>query len=183
MDRVVSSLLTEMDGMGENKDVFIIAATNRPDLLDPALLRPGRLDRCVYLGVGDSPEQQLNILSALTRKFRLSPDTDLLKLSHEIPLSYSGADLYALCSDAMLHALKRKISQIDEWVAKLNLGAKEPVTTREVLSVLDDSELAITVTMADFLEAKTQLTPSLSGEELADYKRLQQKFSSRAIKT
>jgi peroxin-6 len=62
MDRVVSQLLTELDGMGKSADVFIVGATNRPDLLDPALLRPGRLDRCVYLGVSENHDQQLRIL-------------------------------------------------------------------------------------------------------------------------
>jgi peroxin-6 len=79
MDRIVSQLLAELDGMssgdgggGENGaaagGVFVIGATNRPDLLDPALLRPGRFDKMLYLGVSDTHEKQLNIMMALTRK-------------------------------------------------------------------------------------------------------------------
>ena len=66
--RVVSQLLAELDGLHKACDVFVIGATNRPDLLDPALLRPGRFDKLLYLGVSEDSESQLNILRALTRK-------------------------------------------------------------------------------------------------------------------
>lgn len=66
--RVVSQLLAELDGLHKACDVFVIGATNRPDLLDPALLRPGRFDKLLYLGVSEDRESRLNILRALTRK-------------------------------------------------------------------------------------------------------------------
>lgn len=73
MDRIVSQLLAELDGMSDDHDsvggVFVIGATNRPDLLDPALLRPGRFDKMLYLGISDTHEKQLTILEALTRKY------------------------------------------------------------------------------------------------------------------
>lgn len=75
MDRIVSQLLAELDGMSSSDSgsnggggVFVIGATNRPDLLDQALLRPGRFDKMLYLGVSDTHEKQLTILEALTRK-------------------------------------------------------------------------------------------------------------------
>ena len=70
MDRIVSQLLAELDGMsdGDGGGVFVVGATNRPDLLDPALLRPGRFDKMLYLGVSDTHEKQLTIMEALTRK-------------------------------------------------------------------------------------------------------------------
>lgn len=68
LHRVVSQLLAEVDGLHKACDVFVIGATNRPDLLDPALLRPGRFDKLLYLGVSEDKESQLNILKALTRK-------------------------------------------------------------------------------------------------------------------
>ena len=68
MDRVVSQLLAELDGVDKSAVVFVVAATNRPDLIDPALLRPGRFDKLLYLGVNDSKTNQLAVLRALTRK-------------------------------------------------------------------------------------------------------------------
>ena len=68
MDRIVSQLLAELDGMGGKDDVFVIGATNRPDLLDSALLRPGRFDKLLYLSVPDNHASQSSILKALTRK-------------------------------------------------------------------------------------------------------------------
>ena len=64
----MSQLLAELDGLHRSCDVFVIGATNRPDLLDPALLRPGRFDKMIYLGVSPDHASQLKILQALTRK-------------------------------------------------------------------------------------------------------------------
>lgn len=68
MDRVVSQLLAEMDGLDQQSSIFIIAATNRPDLIDQALLRPGRFDKLLYVGPCTDPESKLSVLKALTRK-------------------------------------------------------------------------------------------------------------------
>ena len=117
MDRIVSQLLAELDGIssssGGGDDVFVIGATNRPDLLDPALLRPGRFDRLLYLGVSATDEEQLRILQALTRKFRLDPTLDLLRVARACPFNFTGADFYALCADALLKAMSRKAQEID----------------------------------------------------------------------
>jgi len=124
MDRIVSQLLAELDGIASSSsaaggggsgdgDVFVIGATNRPDLLDPALLRPGRFDRLLYLGVSDTDEGQLRILEALTRKFRLDPALDLSRVASACPFNFTGADFYALCADALLKAMSRKAQEID----------------------------------------------------------------------
>ena len=99
MDRIVSQLLAELDGMsGQGGDgVFVVGATNRPDLLDEALLRPGRFDKLLYLGISDPHEKQRTILEALTRKFSLAPDVSLKEVSQNCPFTYTGADFYALC--------------------------------------------------------------------------------------
>ena len=110
MDRVVSQLLAELDGLHKSQDVFIIGATNRPDLIDTALLRPGRFDRLVYLGVNEDVAAKENILRAITRKFQLSADVDLVILSKKCPSTLTGADLYSLCSGAMWNALRRQIA-------------------------------------------------------------------------
>ncbi|KAF9532443.1 P-loop containing nucleoside triphosphate hydrolase protein [Crepidotus variabilis] len=119
MDRIVSQLLAELDGMssgGSGADVFVIGATNRPDLLDPALLRPGRFDRMLYLGVSQTHEAQLDILEALTRKFQLAAGLSLRSIAEKCPFNYTGADFYALCSDAMLNAMSRTAEAVEQKI-------------------------------------------------------------------
>ncbi|KAK5150600.1 hypothetical protein LTR04_006781, partial [Oleoguttula sp. CCFEE 6159] len=124
MDRIVSQLLAELDGMsdgdGGGGGVFVIGATNRPDLLDQALLRPGRFDKMLYLGVSDTHEKQQTILEALTRKFALHPSLSLPRIAASLPFTYTGADLYALCSDAMLKAITRQAEAVDAAIKTLN---------------------------------------------------------------
>lgn len=116
MDRVVSQLLAELDGLHKAKDVFVIGATNRPDLIDPALLRPGRFDRLVYLGVNEDEMAKEKILQAITRKFNLSADVDMADIARQCPANLTGADLYSLCSDAMLAALRRQIAILETGI-------------------------------------------------------------------
>ncbi|XP_005103774.1 peroxisome assembly factor 2 [Aplysia californica] len=156
MDRVVSQLLAELDGLHQSYDVFIIGATNRPDLLDPALLRPGRFDKLLYLGVSGDSSAQLNILQALTRKFDMAPDLNLNSVADECPPNLTGADLYALCADALLNAMRTKIE-------RLEAGSKE-----------DESRLV--VSQEDFLAALKTLVPSVSLEELQKYEQIRHSF-------
>lgn len=72
----------------------------------------------LYLGVSETHEAQLNIINALTRKFRLHPDLDLADIARQCPFNYTGADFYALCSDAMLKAMTRKAEEIDAKIGK-----------------------------------------------------------------
>ncbi|RXW18100.1 hypothetical protein EST38_g7753 [Candolleomyces aberdarensis] len=186
MDRIVSQLLAELDGMASSSagsDVFVIGATNRPDLLDPALLRPGRFDRMLYLGVSDTHEAQLNILEALTRKFRLDPDLDLRKVAEQCPYNYTGADLYALCSDAMLNAMSRKAMTLETKIDELNKGPRDtrhpyPITPQYYLSELaTPEEILVTVTSEDFELALRNLVPSVSQAEMDHYAQVQKRFT------
>lgn len=136
MDRIVSQLLSELDGMSDGNDgdgVFVVGATNRPDLLDEALLRPGRFDKMLYLGISDTHDKQAKILEALTRKFKFSNDVDLGKIVNTLGFNYTGADFYALSSDAMLNAMTRKAREVDtkikEYNESLNEGQKK-INTR-----------------------------------------------------
>ncbi len=92
---------------------------------------PCSLDRIVYLGVSSDHPAQLNILLALTRKFHLSPDVDLAQLVASCPFTYTGADFYAMASDAMLCALKRQIGEIDAKLEQINERRKEEETKEE----------------------------------------------------
>ncbi|KAI8070405.1 P-loop containing nucleoside triphosphate hydrolase protein [Gongronella butleri] len=181
MDRIVSQLLAELDGMSDGSsgagDVFVIGATNRPDLLDPALLRPGRFDKLLYLGVSDTHEAQLRIIEALTRKFRLHPDLDLARVAEQCPFHYTGADFYALCTDAMLKAMTRVASTIDDKVKEINMTRDEPMTAQYFLSHLAQPEdIVVQVEEVDFIKALDELIPSVSATELAHYSRVREKF-------
>ena len=77
-----------------------------------------RFDRMLYLGVSDTHEAQFKIIEALTRKFKLDPSTDLRRVAELCPFNYTGADFYALCSDAMLKAMSRKAEDVDERIGK-----------------------------------------------------------------
>lgn len=168
MDRVVSQLLAEIDGIDDNQDgtsyndnkngvesvdeddkdnyLFIIGATNRPDLVDQALLRPGRFDKLLYVGPTDSGgqnssetcDERVKVLRALTRKFVLADDVDFTRIAESIPHGCTGADIYALCSDAWMHAAKALIRN-GEY-----------------------SDPTVTVSANDFEAAVADLVPSLS---------------------
>ncbi|KRZ15535.1 Transitional endoplasmic reticulum ATPase -like protein 2 [Trichinella zimbabwensis] len=108
-DRVINQILTEMDGMTSKKNVFIIGATNRPDIIDPAILRPGRLDQLVYIPLPDE-KSRVQILKAALRKSPLSNDVDLgflAKMTH----GFSGADLTEICQRACKLAIRENIEK------------------------------------------------------------------------
>ncbi|KAI9677997.1 MAG: peroxisomal assembly protein [Caeruleum heppii] len=180
MDRIVSQLLAELDGMSDGKDggggVFVIGATNRPDLLDAALLRPGRFDKMLYLGVADTHDKQLTILEALTRKFVLHPSLSLRRVAETLPFTYTGADLYALCSDAMLKAITRQARSVDEKIKVLPDG---PVSTAYFFDHLATAEdTAVVVTEGDFVSAQQELVSSVSAKEIEHYDRVRKMFEA-----
>uniref|UniRef100_A0A671P468 Transitional endoplasmic reticulum ATPase n=1 Tax=Sinocyclocheilus anshuiensis TaxID=1608454 RepID=A0A671P468_9TELE len=106
-DRVINQILTEMDGMTNKKNVFIIGATNRPDIIDPAILRPGRLDQLIYIPLPDMPSRSA-ILRANLRKSPIAKDVDLAYLSR-ITEGFSGADLTEICQRACKLAIREAI--------------------------------------------------------------------------
>ena len=106
-DRIVNQLLTEMDGIQPLRKVVVIAATNRPDILDPALLRPGRFDRHVYVPPPDF-KARLEIFKVHTRKVPLASDVDLSELARRTE-GYTGADIAAVVREAVMLALREKL--------------------------------------------------------------------------
>ena len=161
MDRVVSQLLAELDQIvseSSEKPVFVIGATNRPDLIDDALQRPGRFDKLVYIGPPEAKQEQLKILEALTRKFNLDANLNLmLDVIHEIPENYSltGADFYALTVDAMMAAIGR------------------------LVEIEDVDEPNLVLTKDDFHKALHDLKPSVPFDEMMYYKSVRDKVSKR----
>uniref|UniRef100_A0A452YWF7 Uncharacterized protein n=1 Tax=Aegilops tauschii subsp. strangulata TaxID=200361 RepID=A0A452YWF7_AEGTS len=108
-DRVLNQLLTEMDGMNAKKTVFIIGATNRPDIIDPALLRPGRLDQLIYIPLPDV-ESRLQIFRACLRKSPVAKDVDLNALA-KYTQGFSGADITEICQRACKYAIRENIEK------------------------------------------------------------------------
>jgi len=107
-ERMVNQLLTEMDGLEEMHEVIIIGATNRPDLLDPALLRPGRFDRIIYAGVPDKKSRE-QIIKIHTKGMPLAKDVDIKELIN-LTDNYVGADIESLCREAAMHAIREDIN-------------------------------------------------------------------------
>jgi transitional endoplasmic reticulum ATPase len=107
-ERVISQLLTEMDGIISLQDIVVVAATNRPDIVDPAVLRPGRFDRLIYVPEPDE-KSRLQIIKLYTKGMPLAKDVNLQTLATMMKY-FSGADIEALCREAALHALRENIS-------------------------------------------------------------------------
>jgi cell division protease FtsH len=128
-EQTLNQLLGELDGFDPRSEVIILAATNRPDVLDPALLRPGRFDRQVVIGLPDKVGRE-GILKIHTRKLRLSSDVDVAALARGT-IGMSGADLANLCNEAALTAARHNhgavtMADFDEAQDKVRLGAAHP---------------------------------------------------------
>ncbi len=106
-DRVLNQLLTEMDGVGAKKNLFFIGATNRPDILDEALIRPGRLDQLIYIPLPDKPSR-VNIIKAVLRKSPVAGNISMEFLA-ELTANFTGADLTELCQRATKAAIREAI--------------------------------------------------------------------------
>jgi transitional endoplasmic reticulum ATPase len=121
-DRVVAALLTELDGIDPLRDVVVLGATNRPDLIDPALLRPGRLERLVFVEPPDAAARR-EILRTAAKSIPLSADVDLDEIAAELD-GYSAADCVALLREAALTAMRRSIDVADVTAADLEAARK-----------------------------------------------------------
>ena len=192
MDRVVSQLVSELDECVARGDgapdprtmVFAVGATNRPDLIDPALLRPGRFDKLLYVGIDVSVEGRTRVLAAMTKRFTfrapemlatqtetLATETETLERSsllanvaRAIPETFTGADIYALCADAWMRAAKRAV---EERFGRTDANDAEDEKAPDVF---------VAVEPADFASALEALTPSLTDEEVARYARMRADF-------
>lgn len=161
--RVVNTLLTELDGLNDRKGIFVIGATNRPDMIDPAMLRPGRLDKTLFIELPNAQER-LDILKTVIKvnKTPLSPEVDLSAIAHdERCRNFSGADLSALIRESGVIALKKKFFQ-------------KPIDNQD--DMMDDSDDAILVTPDDFERALNSVKPSVNDRDRAKYEKLNKKM-------
>ena len=154
-ERVVSQLLTELDGLEELEDVVVIATTNRPDLIDPALLRPGRLDRHVHVPVPEE-EGRRKILAVHTRDKPLADDVDLDELAARTE-GYVGADIEALTREASMAASREFINSV---------SAEE----------VGDSVGNVRVTMDHFEQALNEVSASVDAETREQYEEIEERF-------
>lgn len=218
MDRVVATLAAELDkGQNHHHDhqmvgdstadksescyIFVLGATNRPDLLDPSLLRPGRFDRMVYLGVASTTEDRARILAAQIRNLKFSEGSPM-DIANDVvgrlPNNLTGADLSAIASGALMLATQRLCAEADVEVKilqqsnRLQQHGEEPTLQYEekrqheeqlmlldqVLTDWDDERLTPVVTIQDFLDASKDIIPSVSEAELQRYERLRVQFST-----
>jgi len=127
-EQTLNQLLVEMDGFGTNEGIIVMAATNRPDILDPALLRPGRFDRQIVVNVPDAKARE-EILKVHARNKPLGPDVDLSQIA-KITAGFTGADLENLLNEAALLAARKgkkqiNMEEIQEAVAKVLMGPEK----------------------------------------------------------
>ena len=122
-ERVISQLLTEMDGIVTLQDIVVIAATNRPDMVDTAVLRPGRFDRLIYVPEPDE-KSRLQIFKIYTKGMPINKDVDLNQLTM-MTKYYSGADIESLCREAAMHALRRDVNSQEVTMKDFQDALKE----------------------------------------------------------
>jgi transitional endoplasmic reticulum ATPase len=122
-ERVISQLLTEMDGITTLQDIVVIAATNRPDMVDTAVLRPGRFDRLIYVPEPDE-KSRLQILKIYTKGMPIAKDVDLNQITIATKY-YSGADIESLCREAAMHALRKNVSSTEVTMKDFQDALKE----------------------------------------------------------
>ena len=154
-ERVISQLLTELDGLEVLSNVIIVAATNRPDIIDPALLRPGRFDRLLYVPPPDK-EARIQILKIHTSRKPLAEDVKIDNLANQTE-GYTGADIAALASAAVMLALREHIEKY-----------KDPKKAESAKNELK-------VHMKNFEEAMKKIRP-LSKHEIETYKNIAEQF-------
>ncbi|KAJ0017250.1 hypothetical protein Pint_10134 [Pistacia integerrima] len=164
-DRILNQLLTEMDSLSAKKTIFVIGATNRPDVIDPALLRPGRLDQLIYIPLPDE-SSRLQIFKACLRKSPVSEDVDLAALA-KLTVGFSGADITEICQRACKYAIKEEIEKNIEREKR-----KNPEAMKE-----DPLEEASEIKLVQFKQSMKYASRSVSDSDLRKYQAFAQTLS------
>ncbi|CCF60633.1 hypothetical protein KAFR_0L00260 [Kazachstania africana CBS 2517] len=172
--RVVNTLLTELDGLNDRRGIFVVGATNRPDMIDPAMLRPGRLDKTLFIELPNA-EEKLDIFKTLIRSngTPIANDVDLAKIiEDDRSKNYSGADLAALVRESSILALKRSFYK-DDVIFSVNDNNLDKEFEDLSVGISDDQVL---VTMSDFTRALQKIKPSVSDKDRLKYDKLNKKM-------
>jgi transitional endoplasmic reticulum ATPase len=167
VERVVSQLLTEMDGLEKLHNIVVIAATNRPDIIDPALLRPGRFDRLIYIGAPDLDTRK-KIFEIHTNQERLTPEIKLDMLADRTE-NYTGADIAAVCNEARMLAIR-------DFIQTNSLADMDPEKK------ISDKDLEKSKIKLDHFEAALKQVKPTSKELLTKYKEIAEKFNLSGFK-
>eukprot|EP01083_Nonionella_stella_P280547 954386_1 len=171
-DRVMNQLLTEMDGINPTKQIFFIGATNRPDIIDPAIKRPGRLDQMIFIDLPDFPSR-VSILKATLRKSPVDPSTDFEYLAEQTH-GYSGADLHGISKVAAKLAIRSTIAKQVEKLKKIEAGELDPN------EVDDDEDEVPMITMDMLRRALKESKRSVSPAEYQKYLSMKVQFDREA---
>jgi transitional endoplasmic reticulum ATPase len=166
-DRVMNQLLTEMDGIGAKKNIFFIGATNRPEILDEALLRPGRLDQLIYIPLPDQPSR-LGILKANLKKTPIAKDVDLNFIG-QLTDGFSGADLTEICQRAAKAAVRDAIEAEARLKAAMAVNAGQQ-------SNLSSYDPVPEISRKHFEEALKNARKSVTNIDLEKYLNFAKKF-------
>jgi len=168
-DRVMNQLLTEMDGVGAKKNVFIIGATNRPDIIDTALMRPGRLDQLIYIPMPDY-DSRLDILQKALRKSPVAKEVDLQYMATQTD-KFTGADLQEICQRAAKLAIREDIQRSFE---RDQIKAAALAAGMAVDEAVDDEDQVPEILPKHFEEAVRNARRSVSDKDLAQYSKFAQ---------
>jgi len=182
-DRVMNQLLTEMDGINAAKQIFVVGATNRPDIIDPAIKRPGRLDQVIFVDLPDFPGR-LSIFEAVLRKSPLDPNVDLAHLAEKTQ-GYSGADIAGIAKSAAKIAIRTQIEfQVNRIKAKQQ--AREEAVAQGLEYMSDDEEEEIddvpTITMQMLSHALFESNKSVSEAQYQRYLSMKDLFEQESAK-
>jgi len=168
-DRVINQILTEIDGVGVRKNVFVIGATNRPDILDPAVIRPGRLDQLIYIPLPDL-QSRISIFKAALRKAPVDPEIDIEVLARSTH-GFSGADITEVCTSASKLAIREAILSEEERLKKVEAGELE-----EHEGKLTKSQMLVTKRHFNFAMSKARR--SVNEKDLALFEEFAEKQKS-----
>lgn len=166
-DRVINQILSEIDGMGSGKTLFVIGATNRPDILDPGIMRPGRLDQLIYIPLPDR-ESRVSIFKANLRKSPISDDVSMEQLA-DVTDGFSGADITEICQRAAKNAIRDSITAQIERQKRVEGGE----LTQEEADALPDPVPYITA--AHFEASMSKARRSVGPEMIEQYKQFSEK--------